>query len=88
MKGFFDIHNLKGKKLEEVFVPTNRDSKRGGEMAKNKQGEHKEITREDESEFKSAPIIKKGDSSIITMKNGKPVKLYFTEGKQVGEEDV
>lgn len=57
-------------------------------MAKDKQGEHKELTQQDESEFKGAPVIKKGDASIITMKDGKPMRLYFSEGKQVGEEDA
>ena len=78
MKGFFDIHSLKGKKISEVF---------GGDMAK-KQGEHDEITKKDESEFKNTVVVKKGDASIITMKDGKPKRIHFLEGKKIGEEDA
>lgn len=52
-----------------------------------KQGETKEITTKDNSEFKDKPVVRK--SSIITIKDGKPKKVFFDEnGKYAGEEDV
>ena len=51
-----------------------------------KQGEVETITEETQ-EFKGAPVIHK--SSIITMRNSQPTRVFFGEnGKEVGSEVV
>jgi len=57
-------------------------------MTKLKQGEHKEITTKDPDEFKNKEIIKKDWSSVLTIKDGKPLRKYFQDGKLVLTEEV
>lgn len=62
-----------------------------------KQGEVKRITQKDAPEFKGAGEEVKKESpsrdgvtrtSVITIQNGKPTRVYFEDGKQVKAEPV
>lgn len=70
-------------------------------MKKKKQGEVQEITAQDSQEFKEtiiaksedtfvdAPVVSKGTSSILTMRNSRPYRVFFDEkGKEVSAEDM
>jgi hypothetical protein len=50
-----------------------------------KQGKKDKITETDKAEFKAAPVIRKG---VITMRNGKPTRVFFEDGKEVGSKDA
>ena len=50
-----------------------------------KQGETKQITLKEPHEFKAEGEEAK-KTSVITMQNGKPTRIYFENGKQVKTE--
>lgn len=56
-------------------------------MAK-KQGVVGEITQKEMQEFKSEGVEGKKTTSIITILNGKPHRVYFEDGKRVKVETI